>query len=207
LLDGIGERLGFDIDRIKAEIDGDQHETDATDEATLSPVRHPTDQDIVDQALSTMIAEKQKAKASEMPAVENHEAVEVELDIGEPMVVLHMFAKRLYDINEDLLGYLYQNSLFDVSGPSLEASDAELITYVIEQRDEDARPAAFVGGASPLRINLANNAGLTADESKLVKLAHEISASENGYDRHLLLDEVVVIPLEEPDDNPFAGGT
>ena len=204
VIDSLGEQLGFDIDRIRAEIRGEEpeHETGPASDGK-GPVRLPTDEDIVDQATSTLIDHKQRDEAQQMPDVEDHRSLEVELDIDDPHIVIHKFATALYDEHEALLAYLYENSLFDVGGPSLEADEDELMTYIIEERNEANRPAVFIGGASPLRMNLSNQAGLTEDESRLVKLAHTIAARKNGYDRHLLLDEVVSISLEDPGKNPY----
>lgn len=208
LLETVGESLGFDIDRIKAEIHGEQHETGPAETNAKGPVTHPTDEEIVDLAVDALVEQKQRNKAANHPDIEDHRNVQVEVDIEEPHILVHEFAQSLYEESEELLGYLYDNSLFDVTGPSLEEDDEELVTYIIEERDEDdeERPAAFLGGAQPLRINLGKREGLTEDERLLVKLAHTAAARQNGYDRHLLLDEVLVVPLEDPGKNPYAQG-
>jgi len=201
LLGRVGESLGFDIDRIKDELADNPHETDPM-EQDRGPVVHPDDPEIVEQAVAQLVEQKQKRKA-EQADVESHRNIEVEVDIGDPTVVLNAFATRLYETSEELVGYLYQNSLFDVGGPSLEADDEELITYIIEERTEDDRPAAFLGGAQPVRLNMAERADMTRDEAELVRHAHTIASEQNGYDRHLLLDDVIVVPLDAPPDNPY----
>lgn len=203
MVEAIGDSLGFDISKIREELEGDQHDVGPADE-NKGPVRHPTDEDVVETATETLIDHKQRDRAHRMDEdVEDHRVIEVQLDIDDPMVAVHRFASALYERREDLLGYLYENSLFDAEGPSLEATEDELITYIIDERDDDPRPAAFLGGATPLRINLANRNDFTEDEKRLIKLAHEIAARENGYDRHLLLDEVIIIPLTDPGENPY----
>lgn len=208
LLETVGESLGFDIDRIKAEIHGEQHDTGPAETEAKGPVKHPTDEEIVDLAVDALVEQKQRNEAANRSDIEDHRNVQIELDIEDPHILLHEFAQALYEESEELLGYLYDNSLFDVTGPSLEEDDEELVTYIIEERDADAepRPAAFIGGAQPLRINLGKREGLTEDERMLVKMAHKAAARQNGYDRHLLLDEVLVVPLEEPEKNPYAQG-
>jgi hypothetical protein len=204
LLERLGESLGFDIDRIRSELDSHQHETGPYD-AEKGPLLHPTDEAIVEQAISALIDHKQRDKARDMPRVEDHRNVQVEIEIEDPHIVVHQFAQALYEESEALVAYLHENSLFEVGGPSLEADDEELITYIIEERDEpeEKRPAALIGGATPLRINLADREGFTEDEARLIKLANTIAVRKNGYDRHLLLDEVLIVPLYEPSDNPY----
>jgi hypothetical protein len=138
-----------------------------------------------------------------MHEVENPRTLKVELNIEDPIAVVHSFTRELAQQKDELLDYLRTHRPNEDLGPSLEADEFELMTYIISERVNSENPAVFIGGAKPLRLNLSNKLGLTDDESELIRIAHEIATKLSGYDRHLLIEETLVLPLSELSKNPY----
>jgi len=200
LFDRVTDEIGIDIERLRAEIEGESEE--GMKQQSKGPVVHPTDEAVLDVAVEALIEDKQLEKEEQMDdPPRDYREIPVELDIDDPETVVNKFEEVLKKESEDIIGYLYDNSLFDVTGPSLVEEEDELFTYIVEERNDDPRPAVIIGGAEPLRLNLSSRMGLTEDESTLVRYAHVAAARKNGYDRHILLNEVIILPAEGIQEN------
>jgi hypothetical protein len=200
IADKIADRYGIDLNRIRAELQGD---TDAEQTITSTKPVYPTREDVVRSALVTLVENKQDRLAEANPDVENPRTLKVELNIDDPIAVVHSFTAELDEQREELLAYLREHRPDQEAGPSLEADDFELVTYIISERTNSENPAVFLGGAKPLRLNVANALALTDDEAELVRLSNEIATQLSGYDRHLLIEETLVLPLAGVSKNPY----
>lgn len=167
-------------------------------------LQYSSDPSVLDDAIQELVRNRQDVQSSSMTySPDDPRGLPVELEIDDPLTVVHRFNKVLANERESIVEYLVEHSLEDTSGPSLEESDEEIFSYIIEYRDADERPAFVIGGARMLRENICSVYGFTQDEGDLIKYAQLESAKRNGYDRHTLLDEVLLIPAYSVPESPY----
>ncbi|ERG93677.1 MAG: hypothetical protein J07HQW2_00110 [Haloquadratum walsbyi J07HQW2] len=190
--ESVEDQLGVDLEYVADELLGTHS---ASQEYTDTRLTHPYDPVIVDTAVETLIRVQQEKMLDEMKYVSNEVSeIPVELDIDDPLYVIYRFTLQLAHEREKIIEYLSDNTLKDLSGPSLEETDNELFSYILDFVEDDPRPTFVIGGGRVLRENMGNKYDFTDDELELIKYAHVEVAKQNGYDEHTLLDEIIFIP-------------
>lgn len=153
----------------------------------------PSNEKVIKRGLENLIRKKQKEIARQ-ENIEDYKQIEVDLDVGKPQELIEDFDSVLYNVSDELVQYLDDNSIFDNDSPTLEEDGAELITYIIQKnRDENI---VVIGGSECVRRNIVmSQLDINKDEEDLIKYIHNQAARENGFNAHLLLDDVLFVPV------------
>lgn len=158
-------------------------------------LREPSNDNVIREGLKNLIREKQKEVAIE-EGIDDHREIEVDLDVGDPNELIEDFDTLLYSVSDELVRYLEKHSIFDNDSPTLDDESIELTTYIIQKnRDNNV---VIIGGAECVRKNLIlgdDDFNVNEDEEALIKHVHNQAARENGFNAHLLMDDVLFLPV------------
>jgi hypothetical protein len=190
--EGIGDILAEWLKNLRT-----TYEEDTTGVPTMSEegkLAHPTDETMINKGVEKLVRQRQDEKAEEL-GKRNPHLLEVNLQIENPYTLLESTEGLLYQLREELLEEIEKRDIFEMKNPALEKNEDEMFTYLIEKQAGEDRPATIIGGADPIFSNIAENLDWTEDEKDLVRLVHEAAAEKNGYDRHTLVGDVLLIPV------------
>lgn len=160
--------------------------------------KFPTEKEIVDEALERLLNKRQDEIAEKKDNLETRKRkTNVSLEMADPERTIKEFEQILKELVEDgLKDYIMRNSTLVQKKASLEEKD-EVFSYVV---NENLEGYLVIGGANVIFENIfkeleENGRTVSKDEKKFIKNCYEESAKRNGHQRHLLLDNIIYIPV------------
>lgn len=162
--------------------------------------RHPREVAVANKAIERLVRDRQRKKARKVGSPNPH-LLPVELKIDNPYNLLSSTEGLLYELKPYILDELEDRNIFEVKNPAAEDDDRENFTYIIDENAGEETPGVVIGGASTIIYNMAEELNWNEDERDLVKYAHQVAAESNGFERHTLVGEVLIIPVhvDKPD--------
>lgn len=161
---------------------------------------HATDRVMANEGIERLVKKKQEEKAKRVGSPNPH-LLSVRLKIDHPYNLLYSTEGLLYELKPYIIEELEERNIFEMKNPAAEEESKENFTYIIEEEAGEETPGLVIGGASTIIYNIAESLNWTEDERELLRLAHQAAADKNGYERHTLVGDVLIIPVyvKDPD--------
>jgi len=163
----------------------------AEEKGSTGPLLLPTDEDVLETAISEVIRERQQEEVEHRDDLTNPDEVDIDLDIDDPALAIQEVDAFLHDACEAIIEEL--DRIVDLEENSVSGSEVDTMLYVIERNGGENSDIAVLGGGESLLRNACERLELTDDETDIVVQAHTVAGRENGFDRHLLLDTVAFL--------------
>lgn len=173
LTDSGGEYLD-----LLGELRSEKDELDMDSEAELSFIVRPSSEEVAELA-----EKKVRNKARQEPPFDN------------PKPVIKASERQLMLLRDDLIEKI--ENIKRKEEESVSGADLDTMLYIVDKKAGKTGKFTIFGGAESLIYNLAERQGWHSLETELVIEANKIAAKQNNLHRHLLLDQVVILPNDK----------
>lgn len=163
-----------------SELRGSKEDLDIDTDAQLEFIVRPSREEVAEKAFQEL---KQESNNPE------------DIPFNDPRAVLLESERQFYKIRDDLVKKI--EDIRRKEEESVAGADIDTMLYVVEDNAGKTGNFTLFGGAESLVYNTGEKYDWHPYEVELILKANRIAAEQNNLHRHLLLDNVLIVPNEE----------